>query len=69
MGTFHHSVSQQNAKQFLNETLFLKLVHMVSYVNDNIQLFWFKRIRLVPNSHTLTSFASGALCLVTMANL
>ena len=36
---------------WLEQTLFLKLVHMGSQVNHKIQLFWVKEVWLVPIGH------------------
>ena len=45
------------------QTLILKLVHTFSQVNCNTETILDQGVRLVPDGHILTCFASGALCL------
>ena len=47
----------------------MKLVQWQPQPNRKTQLFWVKGFWLVPNGHTLTGFAIGALRLATMAAL
>ena len=63
MGTFHHSVSQQNAKQFFTDTIFETGAYFFPIKLQNRNCFQSRGVRLVPNGYILTCFASGALCL------
>ena len=63
MGTFHHSVSQQNAKQFLTNTIFETGAYNFpsKYQNPTVLSPEGPASTQCLHPNTVTGFASGAL--------